>query len=306
MKINLTLRQLEIFRALADALNFSEAARTVHLSQPALSNSIQKMEELVGALLFDRTTRSVSLTAVGKELYGITTRLLSDLEQSLDGVSALAQGKTGRLSVSAVPSLAASFFPEVLNLYQSRYPGVVLHVQDSLSEASIHALKGGKVDIAIAPAKLQDEELVHHELFGDRLVLICKANHELAQFKRVTWSRLWPYRLVSLTSTSNVRHIMDSEFSQYGTAFQPAFEVEHASTLIGFILNDLGIGILPAAFTRLLNFSSLKMIELHSPEIHRSICVIHLRSRALPPAAEKFISCCQELAGKYSHNIEAS
>lgn len=300
MKINLTLRQLEIFRALANTLNFSEAARTVHLSQPALSNAIRKMEEMVDAPLFDRTTRSVSLTAVGQELLRITTRLLNDLDHSLEDVSALAQGKTGQLSVSAVPSLAATFFPEVLHMYQARFPGVILHARDALSEASISALKAGQVDIAVAPAKLQDEDLVHDLLFRDRLVLICRANHELAEFARVTWSRLWPYRLVSLTSTSNVRHIMESEYSQHGTAFQPAFEVEQASTLIGFIMNDLGIGILPASLTPLLNFSGLKMIELGAPEVHRSICVIHLRSRALSPAAKNFIYCCQELAGKYA------
>lgn len=300
MRINLTLRQLEIFRSLAETLNFSAAARAVHLSQPALSNAIRKMEEAVDAPLFDRTTRSVSLTPVGQELFKISTRLLRDLDNSLEDVSALVQGKTGQLSVSAVPSLAATFFPEVLHMYQARHPGVVLHVKDALAEASIQALKTGQVDVAVAPAKLNDDELVHNTLFRDRLILICRADHELANFKRVTWSRLRPYRLASLTSTSNVRRVMEAEYLQHGTEFQPAFEVEQASTLIGFIMNDLGIGILPASLTPLLNFSGLKMIELVAPEIHRSICVIHLRSRALSPAAENFISCCQELAGKYT------
>ncbi|MVW73149.1 LysR family transcriptional regulator [Bordetella sp. 15P40C-2] len=300
MKIRLTLRQLEIFRALADTLNFSEAAKAVHLSQPALSNAIRKMEELVEAPLVDRTTRSVKLTSVGQELLKVTTRLLHDLDDALEDVSALAQGKTGHLSVSAVPSLAATFFPEVLRRYQAKYPNVALQARDALSEASIQALKTGQVDIAIAPAKPHDDELVQHALFRDRLVLICRADHELAQFNRVTWSRLWPYRLVSLATTSNVRHILEAEYTQHGTAFQPAFEVEQASTLIGFIMNELGIGILPASLTPLLNFSGLKMVELGSPEIHRSICVMHLKSRALTPAAQNFLADCRELAHKYA------
>ncbi|MFA5489340.1 MAG: LysR family transcriptional regulator [Candidimonas sp.] len=301
MKINLTLRQLEIFRALAENLNFSAAARAVHLSQPALSNAIRKMEEAVNAPLFDRTTRSVSLTPVGQELLKITARLLRDLDSSLANVSALAQGKTGQLSVSAVPSLAAAFLPEVLHMYQARYPDVVLRVRDALAEASIQALKTGQVDIAVAPAKPRDDELIHNVLFRDRLILICRSDHELAKFKRVTWSRLRPYKLASLTSTSNVRRIMEAEYLQHHAEFQPAFEVEQASTLIGFIMNNLGIGILPASLTPLLNFSGLKTLELVSPAIHRSICVIHLRSRALSPAAERFIACCQELAEKYTH-----
>lgn len=300
MKINLTLRQLEIFRALAESLNFSAAAKVVHLSQPALSNAIRKMEDAVNAPLFDRTTRSVSLTPIGQELLKITSRLLHDLDHSLSDVSALAQGKMGKISVSAVPSLAATFLPEVLHMYQARYPNVVLNVRDAMAEASIHALKTGHFDVAIAPAKPGDDELVHNVLFRDRLILICRADHELARFKRVTWSRLRPYRLTSLSSTSNVRLIMESEYLQHGTPFQPAFEVEQASTLIGFIMNNLGIGILPASLTPLLNFSGLKMLELVAPEIHRSICVMHLKSRALSPAADRFIECCNELAGKYT------
>jgi len=300
-KIKLTLRQLEVFRALASTLNFSEAARAVHLSQPALSNAIRKMEEMVGAPLVDRTTRSVRLTAVGEELLKVTTRLLSDLSDALDDVNALASGKQGHLKVSAVPSLAATFFPEVLRMYEAQYPGVALHAKDALSEACIEALKSGQIDVAVAPAKQQDDELVHHALFRDQLVLICRTDHELARFRRVTWSKLHPYRLVSLTSTSNVRHIMEAEYLQHGTAFQPAFEVEQASTLIGFIMNGLGIGILPASLTPLLNFSGLRMIELTAPAVHRSICVIHLRSRALTPAARNFIECCRELAAKYAH-----
>lgn len=301
MKINLTLRQLEIFRALAQTLNFSAAAKMVHLSQPALSNAIRKMEDAVNAPLFDRTTRSVSLTSVGHELYKITTRLLSDLDNSLEDVHALAQGKTGQLSVSAVPSLAATFLPEVLHIYQDRYPGVALRVRDALAEASIEALKTGQADVAIAPEKPHDQELVSDILFRDRLILICRSDHELAKLKRVKWSQLRPYKLASLSSTSNVRRIMEAEYLQRHAEFQPAFEVEQASTLIGFIMNNLGIGILPASLTPLLNFSGLRMLELISPAIHRSICVVHLKSRALSPSAERFITCCKMLAGKYTH-----
>lgn len=299
MKINITYRQLEAFIALARTLNFSEAAKAVHLSQPALSAAIRKLEEMVNATLFDRTTRIVTLTPIGTELFAVATRLLDDFDSSLSGISDLAVGKRGNLSVSAAPSLAATFLPEVLCAFQDRHSEIAVRVHDALSEVSIELLKSGTVELAIVPAKLLDEDLVHHELFQDRLILVCRPDHDLAKFKKITWTRLQPYRLVSLRSTSNVRILMEAEYLQHGREFQPSFEVEQTSTLIGFISNNLGVGILPASLTPLIRSGNLTTVDLVSPEIHRSICIVRLKSRSLSPAARIFMELSDLHAQKY-------
>lgn len=300
MKINLTFRQLEIFAALAETLSFSAAAQAVHLSQPALSAAIRKMEEAVNAPLFDRTTRSVALTPIGLELLKVTSRLLHDFDTSLADISDLVEGKKGNLRVSSVPSLAANFLPELLHIYQDRHPGVTIQVKDALAEAAIQALKMGEADVTLGPAKPGDPELVQEELFKDRLVVVCRRDHELGGRRQIEWPELQPYRLASLTSTSNVRRIMEAEYVQHGTDYQPAFEMEHASTLIGFIVHNLGIGILPASLIPLLNFKELHTLDLVSPDIHRSICVIYLKARSLTPASRRFVDYCKEHAKKYA------
>jgi len=299
MQINMTFRQLEAFAALARTLNFSEAAKAINISQPALSSAISKLEELVNSPLFNRTTRSVSLTPVGEELLKISVQLLNDFDVSLARINDLIDGKWGKLSIAAVPSLAGTFLPEILNQFQQAYPGVSIYVRDALSEASIDSLKLGQVALALGPSKAMDDELSQRELFTDHLVLVCPSDHDLAKFKTVTWSKLQPYRLVSLTSTSNVRLIMEAEYLQHGTKFQPSFEVEHASTLIGFIVNKLGIGVLPASLVPLLNASNLTTVDLVNPEIIRSICCIRLKSRSLTPAALKFMEICEQYAKEY-------
>ncbi|UHL65255.1 LysR family transcriptional regulator [Paralcaligenes sp. KSB-10] len=299
MKINITFRQLEAFVALARTLNFSEAAKNVYLSQPALSAAIRKLEERVDAVLFDRTTRTVILTPIGAELLVVVSRMLDDFDSSLSSISDLVSGKRGSLAISAAPSLAATFLPEVLNAFQQKYPEIALRVHDALSEVSIELLKAGTVELALAPAKFLDEDLVHRELFLDRLVLVCPPDHDLAKYKKVTWTKLQPYRLVSLRSTSNVRILMEAEYLQHGKKFQPSFEVEQTSTLIGFILNKLGVGILPASLIPLVNSGNLATVDLVSPEIHRSICVVRLKARSPSPAAQTFMELCDQYAKKY-------
>src|SRR5690606_30820362 len=167
MQINMTFRQLEAFAALARTLNFSEAAKAINISQPALSSAISKLEELVNSPLFNRTTRSVSLTPVGEELLKISVQLLNDFDVSLARINDLIDGKWGKLSIAAVHSLAATFLPEILNLFQQAYPGVSIYVRDALSEASIDSLKLGQVALALGPSKAMDDELSQRELFTD-------------------------------------------------------------------------------------------------------------------------------------------
>lgn len=299
MKINITFRQLEAFVALARVLNFSEAAKAVHMSQPALSAAIRKLEEMLGATLFDRTTRIVSLTPIGSELYDVATRLLEDFDGSLVGISDLARGKRGSLSISSAPSLAGTFLPEVIYPFQQKFPDIVFKVHDALSEISIDLLKAGTVELALVPAKRHDEDLIHHDLFEDHLVVVCRPDHDLAGHKEVSWAQLLPYRLVAVRGNSNIQILIEAEYLHQGGKFQPTYEVEQTSTLIGFISNNLGVAILPASRVSLIRSLNLVAVKLVSPEIRRPICVVHMKSRSLSTVAQAFIEHCQRHAIEY-------
>jgi DNA-binding transcriptional LysR family regulator len=296
MRSRITLRQLEAFVVLGRTLSFSEAAREVHLSQPALSASIRKLEDAVGAQLFDRTTRRVALSAVGGELLGVADRLFEDFDAALAGVREFVEGKRGRLSIAASPSLAAAFVPEAIALFEKEHPRVALKVHDALSDVAIAMVRSGEVDLALAPEKVDDVELTHHVLFHDRLVLLCRTDHPLGASRTVPWRRLQEHRLVLLRSTSNVRHLVDAALLEHGGAAKAAFEVEHASTLIGFVANGLGVGVFPLSLLPLVRTGQVTYRRVTHPEIHRAICVVTLKARSLSPAAQAFADLCVSLA----------
>ena len=296
MRSRITLRQLEAFLALGRTLNFGEAARQVHVSQPALSATIRKLEAAFSAPLFDRTTRKVALSPVGAELLRTVDVLIDDFDAGMASVRDYVLGKRGRLSVAASPSLAAAFLPEVIAAFEPEHPGVTVQVHDALSDVSIDMVRNGKADLALAPEKAEDAELTHRELFHDRLVMLCRADHPLAASRTVTWQQLQRHRLVSLTRSSSVRHLVDAAYVEQGGPLRPAFEVEHASTVIGFVANGLGVGVLPLSLLPLVKVGLVTYRRITAPEIHRAICVVTLKSRSLSPVAKAFVDLCVTMA----------
>ncbi len=294
MAINPTFRQLEVFLAVARTLSFSKASRLIHLSQPGLSSAVRKLEDTIGARLFDRDTRNVILTPAGSELLAVADDILNDFDFALTRVRDYLGGKRGRIAIAASPSLAAGFLPGVIATFQQMYPGIALQLYDTLSERCIDMVRNGKVDIALTPEKRTDPNLAHRELFRDHLVLFCRSDHPLAKQRTVTWRQLASFSHISVRRSSSVRELVDAAFARVNATLRPAFEVEHAATAIGLVTSGLAIAVLPHSVIKQANLGPVVYRRITEPEIHRDICAISLKSRSLAPAAEAFILTCIE------------
>lgn len=298
MAINPTLRQLEVFLAVARTLSFSKASQLIHLSQPGLSGAVRKLEDTIGARLFDRDTRNVILTPAGTELLAVAEELLKDFDFALDRVHDYLGGKRGRIAIAAAPSLAAGFIPEVIATFQRMYPAIALQLYDALSEQCIDMVRNGKVDLALTPEKRADPDLAHRDLFRDYFVLFCRSDHPLAKRRTVTWRQLVSFDYIAVRRSSSVRDLVDAAYARANATLRPAFEVEHVSTAIGLITSGLAVAVLPHSVIKQVNLGPVVYRRITGPEIHRDICIISLKSRSLAPAAEAFIRACLEHQAK--------
>jgi len=296
MRSPVSLRQMEAFRAVAATLNFSEAARLVHLSQPALSAAIRRLENLLEASLFDRSTRHVALTPVGREFLAAVESVFGNIDAAMGGVADFVAGKRGRLSVAATPSLAAAFLPEVVAAFEARHPGIGLQLHDVLSDQAVAMVREGRADLALAPRAAADDALAQRPLFEDTLMLLCHRDHPLAAARSTTWRKVLPHRLVSLKSNNSVRRLLEAAYLEHGTSLRPAFEVENASTVIGFVANGLGVGVLPLSLLPLVRVGQVTYRRITQPELHRAICVMTRQGRSLSPAARAFENLCVRIA----------
>lgn len=296
MPINISLRHLHAFLAVAQTRSFSAAAIRINLSQPALSATIRKLEDIIGARLFDRTTRNVVLTPVGTEVLGFAERLLSDFDGAFAGVRAFVSGGRGRIAIAASPSLAAGFLPEVLAAFRQSHPGIEVKIHDALSDVCVDMVRAGRVDIALVPDQTANSDLNQQELLRDYLILLCRGDHPLAKSRSVTWESIAPHDMVSIANTSSIRQHVEAVYANQGKPLRPAFEVEQASTLISFVAHGLGVGVMPHSLAPLAGMSGLVHKRILDPEIHRVLSAATLKTRPLSPASQAFIDECLKRA----------
>ena len=165
--INVTLSQLETFIAVAERQGFHAAARHLHLSQSAVSLRVSLLEQRLGLRLFERTTRSVSLTPEGERLLNTARHTLHDIEQLIFQLSDEGALNRGRFRMAALPSTAATIVPVALAGFRERYPNIQIHVIDAVADRAVSAVLTGDVEFALTTGVQQPPGLVFEKLFTD-------------------------------------------------------------------------------------------------------------------------------------------
>src|ERR1700751_1823109 len=188
--MNITLRQLYGFKAVADLGTFTARAERMRLAQPALSLNIRDLERELGARLFDRTTRRVELTAAGREFLQSVDKLIVDLEHAVQNARDLAERKRGRLVVAAPPLLAALIVPGAVADYKKRFPSIGVSVIDAQTNIIVDKVRSGEADCGIGTFAEAEEGIRRQSLFEDALMAWCPAQSPCARSSRLAWKDL--------------------------------------------------------------------------------------------------------------------
>lgn len=238
------LDQLRYFLQIAERQSFSRAAEDLTISQPALSRSIQKLEEELGQPVFERKTRSVSLTDAGVLLQGRAQQVLSILENTKAEITD--DGRSGRLRIGAIPTIAPYFLPDLLRSFSLAFPRVTLIVQELTTAALIHGCTQGDIDLAILALPLPVKHLKVESLFEEELLLVLPPDHELVAKKSIHLSDVEPYPFVLLDEAHCLSDNIISFCRQ--RSFQPV-AVERTSQLAmvqELVALSHGISMIPA------------------------------------------------------------
>lgn len=167
--MNITLRQLRYFLALAEQGHFTRAAETIHVTQPALSMQIKVLEEMAGARLVERTPTGVVLTPQGRELADHARRVLAAMAGLEQGLRRPGQG--GRLLLGMIPTVAPYLLPEALPVLRARDIGQDLHVREAQTDQLIDELGSGRLDAIVVASPPPDDSMIETHLFTDRFLL---------------------------------------------------------------------------------------------------------------------------------------
>lgn len=283
-----TLADLRAFVTVGQLQSFAAAAKALHLSQPALSRRIAHLEDLLAVRLFDRTTRSVALTLLGRRFLSQVEGLVGELDRSVAGLRDAADLEAGDVTVGCVFSAVHHFLPPVIRAFRERYPRVLVRIIEEGADEVLACVKQGDADFALNYIGMQDPEVEFTPLRKEPYVLACAADHPLARRRSVRWAELAAYPLARVSHASRNRLFIDQALAELPPLPRPVCEVRHVSTLIGLVEAGLGVAVVPQ-LTLPHGSDTVVGVRLEQPDITRTIGITRRSGRSLPPAADAFV-----------------
>lgn len=283
MQINLSTRELRAFVALLVEANFTRAAVSSNLSQPAFSALIRRLESSLGIRLFDRSTRHVRLTDEGRAFEGSCRRILAEADAAVAGVRDRIARRSGRVSIALLPSLAADWLPDVLAPFHAEFPGLEIQVLDVLSEACVNAVRTGQADFALAATRADTPELRAEPFCVDDFHLVCRVDHPLAGLATVRPKDVAAWPFIHLSRTSSVRQYLDAV--THPRPLPSVMEVDQLATVSGMVQAGLGVSIVPTLTLYQFDSPKLAIRRLRWKGLVRRIYLVRRRDHGLSIAA---------------------
>ncbi|MDO8286487.1 MAG: LysR substrate-binding domain-containing protein [Rhodoferax sp.] len=286
--MNITLRQLRAFVALAETGSFTDAAASLHVTQSALSGLIKELEQTLGVQVVNRSTRKVSLSEVGREFYPLVARLLQDLDGALDTIADLKALKRGLVRIAAPQLMSASVLPEVIAGFRQQYPDIEIRLLDCMVEHVLSKVHSGEVDFGVGPERESSADIEAQTLFEIPFVVVFRPDHPLSKKKRVTWDDALRYPVIALKGEFTHRLRVDLHDSLHDEALNPANEVGFMTTAFAMVSAGLGVTTCLPYASSLIRLHQLQSRPLQDPVVRRKFFVFTRRDRPLSPAAAQF------------------
>jgi DNA-binding transcriptional LysR family regulator len=277
------LHQLRYFVAVAREGSMTQAAASLFLAQPTLSIQIRKLEQEVGAKLFERLARRVVLTAAGYAFLEHAERALAELEQGRDRVADVVGLRHGRVAVGVLPSVAAHLLPAVLAGFRAEHPGVAVHlVEHDMPRDFEQLVQAGELDMAVIRMPATLAGLGARTLVREPFVLLVPPDHPLRDRSAVALRELADEGFVCMRTGYGLRRLADGLCVDAGFVPRVVIETGQLSIVHGMVRSGLGVALLP----RLAASGAGHVVPVSDPQAHRELGVVW-RHTALdsPPVA---------------------
>lgn len=247
------MRQLRYFVAVARERNFSRAAETLHIAQPPLSRQIQQLEDSLGAVLIDRSSRPLALTEAGRFFYEQASQMIARMEHIREQTRRIAQSRREIFIIGCVGSTLYSGIPDLVRNMRARWPELGIEIREMMSVEQIAALKDGRIDLGVGRVRLSDPDVERITLREERLVVAFPKGHpkslstEPIALKEIEGETLVIYP--SKPRPSFADEILGL-FADLNVELGMVEEVREIQTALGLVAAAAGLCIIPAPSQR--------------------------------------------------------
>lgn len=296
------LMQLEMFVAAAEEQSLQRAAERVFRTQPAVTIALHKLEEEVGAPLFDRSTRASStLTDAGQLLYKYAQRILGSRDEALTALAEVHSLRRGRVRIGANESTCLYVLPSLIAEFRKRFPDIRIEVVRQAPAKLPRELRERDLDIAILSFAPEARDLEARPLLRDGLVLIARPDHRLAGHDRVHVRDLGVEPLIAPRRSSGSRKALAEAFHGVQVPFNFAVENCSFEAIKKLVASGAGIGFVPRmCVTGEVARGELAIVPVDGFRHERTLWAVRRRSDAHSHAAEAFFGVIDELCEKLS------
>lgn len=286
------LRQLKYFVKTAESLNFSEAARSLYITQSSLSQQIKNLEDELDTILFQRDSHTVSLTESGTRLLPLARQTLLDASSCKEQIDDLKELLTGELNIGVTYSFSP-ILTETIKNFMKQHPRVKLNVRYKNMEELMDMLKHREVDFVLAfkPNRPFDE-IESQSLFEDKLSVIMRKDHPLAGKKTVTLSDLKPHRIAIPAKGLQARNTIEKYINIERSDLNVCLELNEANILLDIVQHNNLLTILSEATIR--NHDLLKAVPLDLPDNQMQGCVHTLKRIYHKRSADIFVKMLRD------------
>lgn len=239
------LHQLRYFCAVARAGNFTRAAEDQHVAQPSLSQQIHKLEDELGAKLFDRFPRFARLTDFGKAFLPKAGEILRQVGQARTEIQEMSQAEVGTVVVGAIPTIAPYFLGPALARFAIRYSAVSISVVEEITPILLDRLHNGHVDLIVLALPVRGEELICEELFREPLFAALPDSHRLASRRSLALSEIRDDPFLLLKEGHCFRENALSACRRSRVNPNVVFESGQFSTIVSMVATGMGVSVVP-------------------------------------------------------------
>lgn len=286
--MHFTLRQLEVFEAVARHLNFSRAARELHLTQPAVSMQVKQLQGQAGLPLFEQIGKRLHLTEAGRTLCRHIHAIQRETEEATQTLAALKGVNQGTLDITLI-STAKYFAPGYLARFCAPYPGVKLKLTVCNRAGLLQRLGDNETDLAIMGHPPKGLGIIAEPFARNPHAIIAHPGHTLARARRIPWRRLAGENFLIREPGSGTRLLMERVFRSHGMSVNATMEISSDETIKQAAMAGMGIAFLSLNTVELERRTGrLVVLDVVGMPVMRDWYIVHRKDKRLPPVASAF------------------
>jgi DNA-binding transcriptional LysR family regulator len=295
----LELVQLETFLAVAEERSFSRAAARLHRTQPAVSQSIGKLEQELGEILFERTSRDGTLTDAGEVLREYAQKLLYLRTEAAGALTELRELHRGRLNLAANEYTCLYLLP-LLDEFRRQNPRIKLAVQRALASRISDEVLMHSVEIGVLSFRPDDPQVKSMVVYRDELAFVVNPNHALAKVAKVSIRQLAAQNFIAHNIPSPQRQKVIQTFKRHKTQLQMGVELPSLEAIKRFVAMGNGVALVPGLTVRTeLENGTLVQVKVPELEMERKLRLVYRRQASLSHAAVAFLKVVEAYAAKH-------